>query len=114
MSMQEVHHEDPAPFDKKREKERLNIMIWKARRASFVIMKSTAHLFGIEANCKAFQKTLNLLGVKAKDEGIDEMDVTEPSDDTNISDEDFFLDININQDNIDLLFERAINALKSM
>ena len=46
---------------------------------------------GIEANCKAFQKTLNSSSVRVKDESIDEIDVIdEPSDNTNINDEDFF------------------------
>ena len=68
---------------------------------------------GIETNCKAFQKTLNSSGMKAKEESIDEIDDT-PDDDTNINDADFLLDINIDHDNIDLLFERVINALTSM
>lgn len=55
---------------------------------------------GIEKNCKAFQKTLNSLGGRLKNESIDETDVTEASDDANISDEDFVLDENI--DHIDL------------
>ena len=45
----------------------------------------------------------------ATDEGRNEMDVTEPIDDTNIGNEDFSLD-----NNIDLLFERAVNALTNI
>ena len=44
----------------------------------------------------------------------DEIVVTETSDDINISDEDVFLDENIDRSNIDLLVERAINALSSV
>ncbi|CAI2192951.1 4532_t:CDS:2 [Funneliformis geosporum] len=48
---------------------------------------------------------------KTKDENIDEMDIAEPSDDPNTRDEDFLLDGNIDYDNVDLFFERTINAL---
>jgi hypothetical protein len=44
----------------------------------------------------------------------DETVVTETSDDINISGEDVFLDENIDRSNIDLLVERAINALSSV
>ncbi|CAI2177614.1 20736_t:CDS:2, partial [Funneliformis geosporum] len=64
------------------------------------------------SNQEADADIVLIISVKAKDEGIDEMDITEPSNNTNISDEDFFLDKNIDQDNIDLLFERVINTLK--
>ncbi|CAI2178395.1 8797_t:CDS:1, partial [Funneliformis geosporum] len=68
---------------------------------------------GIETNCKAFQKSLNSSSIRAIDENIDEMDIAEPSDDPNTCDEDFLLDRNIYHDNVDLLFERVINALTS-
>ena len=66
---------------------------------------------GIETNCKAFHKSLNFSGTQAKDERIDKMDINETSDDTNTSDEGFLLDGNIDLNNVDLLFEKAMNAL---
>ncbi|CAI2167426.1 8975_t:CDS:1, partial [Funneliformis geosporum] len=60
----------------------------------------------IENNCKAFQKTLNSFVKIVTDEDVNELDVTRPSDDTNIGIKDFSLD-----NNIDLFFEKAINAL---
>ncbi|CAI2196096.1 672_t:CDS:1, partial [Funneliformis geosporum] len=61
---------------------------------------------GIENNCKTFQKTLDSFVKIVTDEDVNELDVTRPNDDTNISIEDFSLD-----NNIDSLFEKAINAL---
>ena len=50
---------------------------------------------GIESNCKAFQKTLNSFGGIVTDENTKELDDVETEDNTNISDEDFSLDNNI-------------------
>ena len=60
----------------------------------------------IENNCKAFQKTLDSFGRIVTDENINELDIIEPNDNTNIGIEDFSLD-----NNIDSLFERAVNTL---
>ena len=56
---------------------------------------------GIEKNCKNYQKTLTLF-----DKMIINEDDTETTDNTNIGSEDFSLD-----NNIDLLFENAMNTL---
>ncbi|CAI2188898.1 14737_t:CDS:2, partial [Funneliformis geosporum] len=118
MLMQEAYHKDLAPSDKKKEKRKIRycdlegqegvICDYEKHSTSIVsekvIIPSSSQYLNL--------KTLNLSGVKAKDKGIDEMDITEPNDDTNINDKDFFLDKNIDQDNIDLLFKRAINVLK--
>ena len=61
-----------------------------------------------------FSETLDSLGERAKDESTDEVDITEISDDTSISDEDFTLDENVDCNNIDILVERAKNALTSV
>jgi len=61
-----------------------------------------------------FSETLDSLGGRAKDESTDEVDITEISDDTSISDEDFTLDENVDCNNIDILVERAKNALTSV
>ena len=65
---------------------------------------------GIEKNCEAFQKTLNSLGGRVNRDETVFME-TSTSDDNNYSDEDFFLDKNVDRSNIDLLVERAITAL---
>ncbi len=46
----------------------------------------------IENNCKAFQKTLDSFDKIVIDENINELDITGPSDDTNIGIKDFSLD----------------------
>ncbi len=63
----------------------------------------------IESNCKAFQKTLNLFSGIVTDENTKELDDIETEDNTNISDEDFSLD-----NNIDQLFKSTINILTSI
>jgi len=60
---------------------------------------------GIESNCKAFQKTLNSFGGMVTDENTKELDDVGIEDNTNIGDEDFSLD-----NNIDQLFESAVNV----
>ncbi|CAG8647814.1 6023_t:CDS:2, partial [Paraglomus brasilianum] len=64
---------------------------------------------GIEENCKAFQKALDSFDRIVTDECVNESDIVETSDDTNISIEDFSLD-----NNIDLLIERAISTLANV
>ncbi|CAI2184094.1 4595_t:CDS:2 [Funneliformis geosporum] len=61
---------------------------------------------GIESNCKAFQKSVSSFNGMITDEYINELNVikTETGDTNN--DEDFIID-----NNIDLQFERAVNAL---
>ena len=63
---------------------------------------------GIEKNCQSYQKILTSFNKIATNEGRDE-DVIEPIDDINIGSEDLSLD-----NNIDLLFERAVNALTNV
>jgi len=63
---------------------------------------------GIEKNCQSYQKTLTSFNKIATNEGRDE-DVIEPIDDINIGSEDLSLD-----NNIDLLFERTVNALTNV
>jgi len=63
----------------------------------------------IESNCKAFQKTLNSFSRIVIDESINELDNIETEDNTNIGDRDFSLN-----NNVDLLFERAVNTLISI
>ena len=63
---------------------------------------------GIESNCKAFQKSVSSFDGMITDEYINELNVTEiETGDTN-NDEDFII-----YNNIDLQFERAVNALTS-
>ncbi len=64
---------------------------------------------GIESNCKAFQKTLNSFGGMVTDENTKKLDNIGTEDNTNIGDEDFSLDNNINQ-----LFKNAVNILTSV
>jgi len=64
---------------------------------------------GIEYNCKAFQKTLDLPSKIKIDEDVNERDDAETSDDTNISIKDLSL-----KNNINLLIEKAINNLTSI
>ncbi len=63
----------------------------------------------IESNYKTFQKTLNLFNRIIIDKSINELDDIKTKDNTNISDKDFSLNNNIN-----LLFKRAVNALTSI
>src|SRR6266498_4723889 len=63
---------------------------------------------GIKKNCQSYQKTLTSFNKIATNEGRDE-NVIEPIDDTIIGSEDLSLD-----NNIDLLFERTVNALTNV
>ena len=64
---------------------------------------------GIEYNCKAFQKTLDLPSKIKIDEDVNKRGDAETSDDTNISIEDLSL-----ENNIDLFIKKAINDLTSI
>ncbi|CAI2201660.1 4131_t:CDS:1, partial [Funneliformis geosporum] len=61
---------------------------------------------GIEKICKNYQKALTLFNKMVINEGRNELDDTETTDNTNIGDDDLSLD-----NNIDLLFENAMNIL---
>ncbi|CAI2168270.1 4419_t:CDS:2 [Funneliformis geosporum] len=63
---------------------------------------------GITSNCRAFQKTVSSFNGMITDEDINELNVINTKTDDTNNDEDFIID-----NNIDLLFERAVNVLTS-
>ncbi len=63
---------------------------------------------GIESNYKTFQKSVSLFNGMITDEYINELNVTETETGDTNNDEDFIIN-----NNIDLQFKRAINALTS-
>ncbi len=63
---------------------------------------------GIESNCKAFQKSVSSFNGMITDEYINELNVTETETGNTNNNEDFIIN-----NNIDLQFKRAVNALTS-
>jgi len=60
---------------------------------------------GIESNCKAFQKSVSSFNGMITNEYINELNITETETGDINNDEDFIIN-----NNIDLQFERAVNA----
>ncbi|CAG8614036.1 9629_t:CDS:1, partial [Paraglomus brasilianum] len=73
------------------------------------IVFSIAYLVsGIEKNCRIFQQTVSSFDEMLIDDNTDKLAVE--ADDSNTGNEDFSL----NDDNIDLLFVRALNTLANV